>query len=126
MSSRKHNGVNRSRKTTAAWTFAMVLVTGLCGTAGINTAQAQSTSGSMFGQGPAGATVDVHGTTGTHRHTTIKDNGRYTLRSLPISVYTVTLEQDGKTLDKRTNIPISPGRGAEVDFACPQDTCAKQ
>jgi hypothetical protein len=41
-----------------------------------------------------------------------------------MSVYTVSLLKDGKAVDTRANIPVTVGRGAEVDFACPDDRCA--
>lgn len=88
-------------------------------------AQAQETGGEIFGWAPAGQTVTVQGvTSGTHRHTTVKDSGHYSLGRLPLGTYTVTLEKDGKTVETRSNITLKVGRGAEVDFACPEDHCA--
>lgn len=105
--------------------FAMLAGASLYAIGSIGNASAQSTGGQIFGQGPAGATVSVHSNSGAHRHVTIKDDGRYTIRSLPLGTYSVSLEKDGKDVDTRRNIPLSVGRGAEVDFACPQDQCAK-
>lgn len=85
---------------------------------------AQSTSTHIFGQGPAGAKVEARSNTGTHRSTTVRDDGRYELRSLPMGIYTVTLSHDDTTVDTRKNIRLTVGRGAEVDFACPHDQCA--
>jgi hypothetical protein len=87
-------------------------------------ATAQSTSAHIFGQGPAGAKVEAHSTTGTHRTTLIKDNGHYDLRSLPMGNYTVTLWKGDTVADTRANVRLMVGRGAEVDFACPHDQCA--
>jgi hypothetical protein len=87
-------------------------------------AMAQSTSAHIFGQGPAGAKVEAHSTTGTHRTTLVKDNGRYDLRSLPMGNYTVTLWRGDTVTDTRANVRLMVGRGAEVDFACPHDQCA--
>lgn len=84
---------------------------------------AQSTTTHIFGQGPAGAKVDARSDTGAHRSTTIRDNGRYELRTLPMGTYTVTLTAAGVVTDTRRNIPLMVGRGAEVDFACPHDQC---
>jgi len=84
---------------------------------------AQSTSAHIFGQGPAGAKVDAHSSTGAHRSTTIRDDGRYDLRSLPMGTYTVTLTEGSSVADTRSNIRLTVGRGAEVDFACPHDQC---
>ena len=89
--------------------------------AAFGTAQAQSTAGRIFGSAPAGAVVSVQSNSGTHRHTTVRDSGRYSLRALPLGVYTVTLKKGGKVADM---VPLSAGRGMEVDFACPHDQCA--
>ncbi|HEX8777998.1 MAG TPA: carboxypeptidase-like regulatory domain-containing protein, partial [Rhodanobacter sp.] len=61
---------------------------------------------------------------GLHRHVTVDASGRYSLRNLPMATYTVSLQKDGKIVDTRANIPVTVGRGAEVDFACPEDHCA--
>ncbi|MFC4763599.1 carboxypeptidase-like regulatory domain-containing protein [Dyella koreensis] len=95
----------------------------LCGAAALTAAHAQGTTASIFGQAPAGATVTVSSVTGLHRHVTVDAKGRYKL-ALPVSVYTVMLEKDGKAVDTRANIPLTVGRGMEVDFACPNDQCA--
>ena len=87
-------------------------------------ASAQSTTAHIFGQAPAGETVSAQSSTGLRRHVTVDDKGRYSLRNLPMSTYTVSLQKDGKTVDTRANIPVTVGRGAEVDFACPDDHCA--
>ncbi|MEW5837196.1 MAG: carboxypeptidase-like regulatory domain-containing protein [Pseudomonadota bacterium] len=84
---------------------------------------AQSTSAHIFGQGPAGARVEARSDTGARRTTTIRDDGRYDLRALPMGVYTVTLTSAGVVADTRKNIQLTVGRGAEVDFACPHDQC---
>lgn len=115
----------RFRHRLAALGLAMLVGTGLYAVGSVDSASAQSTGGQIFGQGPAGATVNVHSNSGAHRHATIKDDGHYTIRSLPLGTYTVSLEKDGKDMDTRRNIPLAVGRGAEVDFACPQDQCAK-
>jgi hypothetical protein len=87
-------------------------------------ANAQSTTAHIFGQAPAGETVLAESSTGLHRHATVDAKGRYNLRNLPMSTYTVSLQKDGKVVDTRANIPVMVGRGAEVDFACPADHCA--
>jgi hypothetical protein len=87
-------------------------------------AGAQGTTAHIFGQAPAGETVYAQSSTGLRRHVAVDDKGRYSLRNLPMSTYTVSLQKDGKTVDTRANIPVMVGRGAEVDFACPNDHCA--
>jgi len=90
----------------------------------VSIAYAQSTTSTIFGQAPSGTTVTAHSTTGFQRHETVNKKGRYKLSSLPTGDYTVTLQKDGQTVDTRSNIPLVVGRGAEVDFACPNDHCA--
>jgi len=90
----------------------------------VTPAHAQGTTASMFGQGPAGGLVTAKSTTGAQRHATIGDNGRYRINPVPVGTYTVTLEKDGKVLDTRKNIPLTVGKGAEIDFACENDKCA--
>ncbi|MBD8898196.1 carboxypeptidase-like regulatory domain-containing protein [Rhodanobacter sp. DHG33] len=87
-------------------------------------AGAQSTTAHIFGQAPAGETVVAQSNNGFHRHATVDADGHYNLFNLSLSVYTVSLLKDGKAVDTRTNIPLTAGRGAEVDFACPNDHCA--
>lgn len=102
---------------------AAMVALGVCGAMAGVVAQAQGTTASIFGQAPAGATVTVSSVTGLHRHVTVDAKGRYKL-ALPVSVYTVMLEKDGKAVDTRSNIPLTVGRGMEIDFACPNDQCA--
>ena len=85
---------------------------------------AQSTSTHIFGWGPAGQHVVAKSVTGIKRTTTIKDSGRYDLRSLPMGIYTVSLMKGDQAVDTRPNIPLTAGHGAEVDFACEYDQCA--
>lgn len=91
---------------------------------GITTAHAQSSTGSVFGFGPAGSTVTAHGDMGAHRKTVINKKGRYELRRLRLGTYAVTLKRDGKVVDKRLHIPVTVAGGAQVNFFCPNDQCA--
>ena len=86
-------------------------------------AHGQGTTGSIFGHGPAGATVTARSSTGAQRHGTINDSGRYRLSSVPMGTYTITLEKEEKVIDTRKDVSITVGRGAEVDFACENDDC---
>ncbi len=127
MKSRKHNqyatpNLSKARHAIRAAIVASAFL--VCGLAASSSAQAQATGGTIFGWGPAGEKVTVHGSTGVRRHTTVKSSGRYTLGSLPLGVYSVTLEKEGTTVDERKNIRLTVGGGAEVDFACPNDQCA--
>lgn len=115
-----HSGAVRGKA------FAAALAVGLCTMLPSTAARAQETGATIFGWAPAGQTVIVKGTSGAHRHTTVKDTGRYSIARLPLGTYTVTLERDGKEIDVRRDIGLQVGRGAEVDFACPADHCEKQ
>lgn len=105
-------------------TYTWTLLAGLAGFGLYSNIQAQGTTASIYGQGPAGATVVAQSTTGANRHITINDTGHYRLTPVPIGTYTIRLEKDDKVLDTRSNIPLTVGRGAEIDFACENDKCA--
>jgi threonine dehydrogenase-like Zn-dependent dehydrogenase len=102
------------------------LCTAAAGLAFSGGVQAQGTTASIFGQGPAGATVIAQSTNGMRRHTTISSNGRYKLSSVPVGTYSVSIEKDDKAAETRSNLTLTVGRGAEVDFACENDQCAHQ
>jgi hypothetical protein len=103
---------------------AMVIALGICGAVGSTAVQAQATSGTLFGWAPAGETITIEGSNGTHHHTTVNAKGRYSLSSLPNGTYTVTLEKDGQAIEKHLNVNIVVGRGQEVDFICRGAKCS--
>lgn len=103
---------------------AVVAAALILGITAIGSAQAQSTVAMIHGKAPAGATVVARSNSGMHRQTTVKDNGRYVLRSLPLGIYTVTLKKNGKTSGVPAHVPLTVGRGFEVDFDCPHNHCA--
>jgi outer membrane receptor for ferrienterochelin and colicin len=80
---------------------------------------AQSTTGSIFGTVPvaAGETVLVQGGAGINREVAVDANGHYSVSSLPVGTYTVTLRRDGATIDSRKDITLRVGSGTEVSFA---------
>jgi hypothetical protein len=96
------------------------------GVAVSGSALAQSTSAGIFGHGPAGAEVVSINATGAQRHATINDKGRYAITPIAMGTYTVTLQSNGATVDTRRNVAMTVGRGAQVDFPCPNDNCAAQ
>ncbi len=59
--------------------------------------QAQSSSGNITGDGTTGETIVVNGAdNGFHREMTLKDDGRFTIRRVPVGTYTVVrLAPDG-------------------------------
>jgi len=84
---------------------------------GLTDASAQSTTGSIFGQAQPGTTVTATSDTGITRKATVDDSGRYTINSLPVGNYTVTLQSNGDTVDSRGNVQIVVNSSAEVSFA---------
>jgi hypothetical protein len=109
----------------SAWRLASVFAATVLATAGFTAAHAQENSSHIFGHAPAGDVITIHSDTGVHRHVTADSKGRYNINTVPPGNYSVTLEKDGHTVDARSNVPLDVGRGAEVDFACPNDQCAK-
>ncbi|MHB1058996.1 MAG: carboxypeptidase-like regulatory domain-containing protein [Rhodanobacter sp.] len=127
MKNRSHHETGHAGRRTG-WSvpgLSMAIALVVSGAAGTTAAHAQATVGKVFGWAPAGLTITAHSNTGVHRHTKANDSGRYTIGTLPMGVYEVALEKDGKAIDTRPNIKLTVGRGAEVDFACDHDQCAK-
>ncbi|HKR77915.1 MAG TPA: carboxypeptidase-like regulatory domain-containing protein [Rhodanobacter sp.] len=101
-------------------------VAGAFALAGVSTASAQSTTGSVFGKAPAGYAVSVRSAaTGAGRTVHVDASGRYSARELPNGVYTVTLQQNGQPLVKHPNVSVVVGRGIEVDFDCSVLKCSE-
>lgn len=104
----------------------LAAVIGLSGLAGSAVVHAQATAGDVFGRAPAGDTVFAKSTTnGTQREVTVDAKGRYSIRSLPVGVYTVTLKANGQGVMKHLNVPVVVGRGIKVDFDCAQGQCGE-
>ena len=101
-------------------------IAGVFALAGVSTASAQSTTGSVFGKAPAGYAVSVRSaTTGTGRTVHVGDSGRYSARELPNGVYTVTLKDKDQAVAKHPNVEVIVGRGVEVDFDCNKIKCGE-
>lgn len=104
--------------------LALAGVVGACAIAGMSTASAQATAGKVFGKAPAGYTITVHSdTTGIGRTVKADAAGRYSAAQLQPGRYTVTLKQDDQPVAKQLNVPVTVGRGIEVDFKCGQVQC---
>ncbi|WP_291190866.1 TonB-dependent receptor [Frateuria sp.] len=82
-------------------------------------AYGQATTGSIFGSAPvaAGETVMVQAANGSTREVAVGADGRYSISSLPVGRYTVSLRKDGQTLATQENVTVSPGGGTSVPFA---------
>jgi len=108
MSKFQGNKVGQFRRT------AIVVAVGL-GLAGA--AYGQSTSGSFFGTAQPGETITVKGSSGFTRTVNTDSAGRFAVSSLPVGSYDVTLQRDGKTISKQSDVSITVGAGTEVSFA---------
>lgn len=108
------------------WSLALAAVVGMCTLAGSAAVSAQATAGTVFGKAPAGYAVSVRSTTtGAGRTVHVDSQGRYSIPSLPVGVYTVTLKQADQAIAKHLNVPVVVGRGIEVDFDCSKLNCSE-
>jgi outer membrane receptor protein involved in Fe transport len=108
MNSRKNLAAAQFRRTSLAIGLGLCLVgTGV---------MAQSTTGSIFGQAQAGETVVVKSSSGINRQVVVDSTGHYNVGSLPLGDYTVALQQNGQTVDSRSNVSLRVGSGTEVSF----------
>ena len=110
MNSRHNRAAMLGRRTALALAIGLGTVSGA--------AFAQSTTGSIFGQVPAGAgqTVTATNETGVSRTVAVDAAGRYSITSLPLGSYKVTLNKDGAAVDSRSNVSLRVGAGTEVGF----------
>ncbi|MDQ7998078.1 MAG: TonB-dependent receptor [Luteibacter sp.] len=110
MNSRHNRAAMLGRRTALALAIGLGTVSGA--------AFAQSTTGSIFGQVPAGAgqTVTATNETGVSRTVNVDAAGRYSITSLPLGSYKVTLNKDGAAVDSRSNVSLRVGAGTEVAF----------
>ena len=94
--------------------------------AGISTASAQATTGTVFGKAPAGYSITVRSTSnGSGRTVTVDSMGRYYAPSLGLGTYKVTLKQNGQAIAEHPDVPVTVGRGVEVDFDCSKINCGE-
>ena len=78
-------------------------------------AVAQQASGNLIGDGKTGDTVVVENPQiGFLREITLDKDGRYTLRRMPIGIYTVTVRHADGTSDDGKAIRIQTGTTARV------------
>lgn len=107
--------------------LAMVAVVGGCAWAVCATALAdEMTTGRVFGNAPAGATVLVQSPEmGLQRTAEVDPSGRYRLAWLPVGNYTVTVLETGQSLVEHPGVPVLVDRGSRVDFHCEQGRCSE-
>ena len=81
---------------------------------------AQATTGSIYGRieaaQSAGLTVRIQGNAGFVRNVPVDDAGRYSVGSLPVGSYTVSLVRDGQTLHRYDDVVVRVNSGSEVSF----------
>lgn len=96
--------------------FRIIAATGalLVGSAGL--AQAQSTVGHIQGVAAAGDTIQVKGVdSGFDREITIKEDGKYSMRRLPLGRYIVVHKHADGTVEAPAPIEIHAGVTVRVD-----------
>jgi len=101
--------------------LALALAVGLGSTGAV---MAQSTSGTIFGSATPGQTVTATSTTGAVRTVTVDQSGRYSINSLPVGTYKVSVLDNGATVNTRDNVGIRVGSGTEVSFNAPAAAAA--
>ncbi|GAB3029807.1 hypothetical protein GCM10027285_10380 [Oleiagrimonas citrea] len=121
---KQKNGLHGGRVRGMSAVLAVAVVTCAGALLPATAVRAQSTAGMIHGQAPAGDVVLAHSTSGVRRTTVVKKNGQFELRHLPLGVYSVTLKKGDKVIDMYHRVPLTVGRGLEVNFACPHDQCA--
>lgn len=92
-----------------------IAVSAAAGVCFMSVAQAQSVTGSIYGNaGSGGGVVVIENTeTGAKVSVTPDSNGRYSATTLPSGRYKVTLERGGRTI-VRENVQVLVGQGTEV------------
>ena len=89
---------------------ALTVALGLCFAGSV---QAQSTTGTIYGDAGAGATVTARNQAGVTRTVTADAAGRYSIGSLPTGEYTVTIESGGQVVGTG-NVTVLAGAGADA------------
>lgn len=86
-------------------------------------AWAQATTGTIYGNAPvaSGETIQITGGSGYNRTITVGPSGKYSV-TLPIGTYTVSLLQDGKVMQTRSDVTPAAAGAVAVDFATSMST----
>jgi len=79
---------------------------------------AQATTGSIYGDVPAGAgeSVLIQSNSGISRQVPIGSSGHYVAGSLPLGTYKVSLLHNGAVVSERDNVTLTVGAGSQVSF----------
>ncbi|HTH53767.1 MAG TPA: carboxypeptidase-like regulatory domain-containing protein, partial [Edaphobacter sp.] len=100
----------------------------------LSPAHAQVVGGTLSGviTDPSGAalsdaTVLIHNDeTGNERNLVTAADGRFSAPSIPIGTYTISVQHDGFSAQRRTGIPLTVGQSKEFDFALTVDAVQTQ
>ena len=86
---------------------ALSLALGMCLMSG--RVDAQSVTGTIFGDATAGSVVVIENVeTGATYNVTVDSSGRYSASALPTGHYKVTLQRDGSVVSERDNAAVAP------------------
>lgn len=77
---------------------------------------AQSTTGTLTGEAPAGGTILIESDTGLVREVTVDERGRYLIQQLPLGTYKITLKRDGQVVDSRADVVLTVNSNTDVSF----------
>ena len=83
-------------------------------------ANAQSTTGSIYGVASEGATVTVRNDSGLTRTVTADASGRYNIGTLPVGNYRVVVERNGEVVGASV-VTVRAGAGADATMAAGGD-----
>lgn len=92
---------------------ALVIALGLCFAGSVN---AQSTTGTIFGNATSGETITIVSETGFTRTITIDGAGRYSIGNLPIGNYVVTAKRGDQVVGTR-QVLVKVSSSTEASFA---------
>ncbi|MCX7512168.1 carboxypeptidase-like regulatory domain-containing protein [Frateuria sp. STR12] len=116
----------RVSRRSLARNMALVAVVGICAAAGSGASQAAVTKGSVFGDAPAGAMVQVSSAEfGINRTIPVNAKGRYQVGWLPIGIYTVTVLDHGQPRARHPSVQVYVDRGSRVDMGCGYGRCTE-
>lgn len=95
---------------------ALTVALSLCVAGGVH---AQSTTGSIYGTVPTGGdSVVITNNSGFSRTISADSTGRYSLSTLPVGSYKVTVQRGGTVVGTR-DVTVRAGAGIDVSFAGP-------
>ncbi|PPT92922.1 TonB-dependent receptor [Xanthomonas theicola] len=93
-------------------------LSGAANLACVDRVHAQSTTAGIYGSVPPGENLSilVQSDTGLSRTVQVDASGRYSIGSLPVGTYTVTLQRGGQALEARKGVTLRVNSGTDVSF----------